>query len=79
MSRLDRHLCAAAGHAADADEPPDGSWAAALLWRTSWSAHAVDKLLVPNCDGDAMLLRVVSSRVVLLGAPFLVVLASVVR
>ena len=30
MSRLDRHLSAAAGHAADADEPPDGSWAAAL-------------------------------------------------
>ena len=30
MSRLDRHLCAAAGHAADADEPPDGSGAAAL-------------------------------------------------
>ena len=50
-----------------------------MPWRTSWSAHAVDKLLVPNCDGDAMLLRVVSSRVVLLGAPFLVVLASVVR
>jgi hypothetical protein len=30
VSRLDRHLSAAAGHAADADEPPDGSWAAAL-------------------------------------------------
>ena len=56
-----------------------GSGAAALLWWTSWSTHAVDKLLAPKCGGDAMLLRVVSSRVVLLGAPFSVVLASVVR
>ena len=40
-----------------------------MLWWTSWSTHAVDKLLAPKCGGDAMLLRVVSSRVVLLGAP----------
>ena len=38
--------------------------------RASWSAHALgDKLLASKCGGDAMLLRVVSSRVVLLGAP----------
>ena len=40
-----------------------------MLWWTSWSTHAVDKLIAPKCGGDAMLLRVVSSRVVLLGAP----------
>ena len=58
------------GHAADADEPPDGSWVAALPPWTSWSAHAPgDTLLASKCDGDLTLLRVASSRVVLLGAP----------
>ena len=39
--------------------------------RASWSAHALgDKLLASKCGGDATMLRVVSSRVVLLGAPF---------
>ena len=27
-----------------------------MLWWTSWSTHAVDKLLAPKCGGDAMLL-----------------------
>ena len=59
---------------------PMARGAAALPLRASWSAHALgDKLLASKCGGDAMLLRVVSSRVVLLGAPFSVVLASVVR
>ena len=63
------------GHAADADEPPDGSWVAALPPWTSWSAHAPgDTLLASKCDGDLTLLRVASSRVVLLGAPSLVAL-----
>ena len=45
--------------------------AAALPLRASWSAHALgDKLLASKCGGDATMLRVVSSRVVLLGAPF---------
>jgi hypothetical protein len=45
--------------------------AAALALRASWSAHAPgDKLLASKCGGDATMLRVVSSRVVLLGAPF---------
>ena len=57
----------------DADEPPTvmARGAAALPLRASWSAHAPgDKLLALKCGGDATLLRVVSSRVVLLGAPF---------
>ena len=65
------------GHAADADEPPDGSWVAALPPWTSWSAHAPgDTLLASKCDGDLTLLCVASSRVVLLCAPSLVALAS---
>ena len=74
MSRLDRHLRGRwATQRPDAGEPPTvmARGAAALPLRASWSAHAPgDKLLALKCGGDATLLRVVSSRVVLLGAPF---------